>query len=64
MRRRTLVAVMVSALILLVWSAPGQAAPHLQGRAVITYPTNGATLGGVVDVVGIASHPNLNFFSG
>ncbi len=62
MRRRTLVAVMVSALILLAWSAPGQAAPHLQARAVITNPTNGATLGGVVDVVGIASHPNLNFY--
>ena len=47
---------------LLARSAPGRAAPLLQGRAVITYPTNGMTLGGVVDVRGIATHPNINFY--
>jgi len=62
MRRRVLVVGMVVALILLAGGPPGRAAPPLQARAVITYPANGMTISGVVDVTGIATHPNLNFY--
>lgn len=56
----------IAALLVLAMSAAGAtagwAAPPLQGRAVISYPSNGTTLGGIVDVSGIASHPNINFY--
>jgi hypothetical protein len=61
MYKRVLVAfiVLVGSLVL---SVPGWAAPHLQARSVITYPSDGMTVSGVVDVTGIATHPNLSFY--
>ena len=62
MDKRALIIGVVLVLVMLVGSSPGLAAPRYQARSVITYPANGMTLGGVVDVVGIATHPNLNFY--
>jgi hypothetical protein len=62
MNRRALTLGVVVVLVMLVSSSPGLAAPLYQARSVITYPANGMTLGGVVDVVGIATHPNMNFY--
>lgn len=39
--------------------APGWAAPLAQGRAVISYPTDGLVLSGVVSIMGTATHPNI-----
>ena len=61
MYRRTL-AIGLVVVSLLMGSLPSRAAPDLQGRAVITYPANGMTLSGVVNITGIATHPNLNFY--
>jgi hypothetical protein len=52
---------LVAALVLAA-RGPSWAAPQLQGRAVITNPTNGMRLGGIVDVTGVATHPNINFY--
>lgn len=62
MYKRVLVAVIVLVVSSLVLSVPGWAAPHLQARSVITYPSDGMTVSGVVDVTGIATHPNLSFY--
>ena len=62
MRRQVLAGAGLVALVMLSWTVPGWAAPNYQGRAVITYPSNNMTLGGVVDVTGIATHPNINFY--
>jgi len=51
--------VLVSSLML---GVPGWAAPFLQARSVITYPSEGMTVSGVVDVTGIATHPNISFY--
>jgi hypothetical protein len=45
-----------------VLSARGHAAPQLQARSVITFPTDGTTVSGIVNVMGIATHPNMNFY--
>lgn len=47
---------------LLVMGLRGWAAPQPQARAVITYPTSGMTISGVVDVTGIATHPNIEWY--
>ena len=62
MQRRALPLGAVLALILLAGGSRGLAAPQPQARSVITYPANGMTIGGVVDVTGIAVHPNMNFY--
>jgi hypothetical protein len=62
MLTRLSIALVVALLLVAAAGTPGLAAPQLQGRAVITYPSNGATLGGVVDVQGIATHPSINFY--
>jgi hypothetical protein len=49
-------------MILLTGSSLGWAAPQPQARSVVTYPTSGMTVSGLVDVTGIATHPNMNFF--
>ena len=43
-------------------ASPGWAAPLQQARSVVTYPTDGMTVSGVVDVTGIATHPNMDFY--
>jgi len=62
MPRRILAVTVAVVSLLAVATVPGWAAPNLQGRAVITYPGNGMSLGGNVDVRGIAAHPNINFY--
>jgi hypothetical protein len=42
--------------ILLAASSPGWAAPQLQIRSVITYPESNTTVGGTVEIRGIATH--------
>jgi hypothetical protein len=49
-------------MILLGVHAPGWAAPLVQARSVITNPTDGMTISGVVNVTGIATHPNMRFY--
>jgi hypothetical protein len=44
---------------LLTVSSPGWAAPQSQARSIITYPTDGMTVSGMVEVTGIATHPNI-----
>lgn len=48
--------------ILLALGSPGWAAPRLQARSVITYPSDGMTISGVVEVAGIATHPNIVWY--
>ena len=62
MHKRALLVGMILVLVLLALGSPGWAAPPLQARSVITYPTNGMTVSGVVEVTGIATHPNMNFY--
>lgn len=62
MHKRALVVGMILVLVLLALGSPGWAAPPLQARSVITYPTDGMTVSGVVQVTGIATHPNMNFY--
>jgi hypothetical protein len=62
MYKRMLTVGIVLAVLLFAVSAPGWAAPQLQARSVITYPTNGATIGGAVNVTGIATHPNITSY--
>ena len=62
MSRRMFAVAVVALSLLAAATVPGWAAPSLQGRAVITYPSNGTILGGIVDVRGIATHPNINFY--
>lgn len=62
MYKRVLVVIIVLVLCSLVLTVPGWAAPHLQARSVITYPSDGMIVSGVVDVTGIATHPNLSFY--
>jgi hypothetical protein len=62
MHKRTLAAGMVLVMILLSVGPPGWAAPQPQARSVVTYPTSSMTISGVVEVTGIAAHPNLNAY--
>jgi hypothetical protein len=62
MHKRTLVVGIAVAVILLAAVPPGRAAPQLQARSVVTYPTNGMTVSGVVEVTGIATHPNIEWY--
>jgi hypothetical protein len=38
------------------------AAPQPQARSVISYPSDGMTVSGAVEIRGIATHPNLNSY--
>jgi len=62
MYKRVLIVVAIMVVVLLVLGVPGWAAPYLQARSVITYPSDGMTVSGVVDVTGIATHPSLSFY--
>lgn len=61
MHKRLLVVGMTLTILLIVGSL-GWAAPQPQARSVITHPTNGMTVSGVVEIAGIATHPNMNFY--
>lgn len=62
MHKRTLAVGMILVIVLLALGSPGWAAPPLQARSVITYPTSGMTVSGVVEITGIATHPNIAWY--
>ncbi|RLC65962.1 MAG: hypothetical protein DRI48_05815 [Chloroflexi bacterium] len=49
-------------MVLVATNPPGQAAPQPQAQSIITYPTNGMTISGVVEVTGIATHANMRSY--
>ncbi len=62
MHKRILAVGTALVMILLAVSSPGWAAPQTQARSVIAYPTDGMTISGVVEVTGIATHPNILWY--
>jgi hypothetical protein len=62
MYRRVLAVGVALAIALLAAVLPSQAAPLHQYRSVITYPEPGATLSGIVEIRGIATHVNFDFY--
>jgi len=62
MHKRALAVGVALVVILLALGSPGWAAPRLQARSVITYPTDGMTISGVVEIAGIATHPNIVWY--
>jgi hypothetical protein len=62
MRRRDMVIGIVVILLfaLLATASPGRAAPLPQWRSVITYPEPGMTVGGIVEIRGIATHASFD----
>ena len=46
----------------LATASPGLAAPQRQVRSVITYPESGTTVGGVVEIRGIATHSSAQWW--
>jgi hypothetical protein len=49
-------------IILLAESLSGWAAPQPQARSIVTYPADGMVISGAVDVIGIATHPNMQSY--
>ena len=47
---------------LLALAPVGRAAPLFQAQSMITYPTDGMTVSGQVQVKGVALHPNMDFY--
>jgi hypothetical protein len=62
MHKRILIVGTALVMTLFIVSSPSWAAPHLQARSIITYPSDGMTIGGAVDVTGVATHPNIRFY--
>jgi hypothetical protein len=62
MHKRILVAGLALLAVLLIVAPVGWAAPPFQGQGIVTYPTDGMTVSGQVEVRGIATHPNIDFF--
>ena len=62
MHKRILVVGTALLVVLLAVGPPGWAAPQPQARSVITHPVSGMTISGMVEVTGIATHPNLNVY--
>ncbi len=62
MHRRALAVGMALTVVLLASAVPGRAAPPAQGQTVVTYPTDGATISGVVQITGIAAHPAILWY--
>jgi hypothetical protein len=63
MRKRILAGGLVLLVVLLVVGPMTWAAPFFQVRPpVISYPTDGATVSGAVEVRGVATHPNIDFY--
>lgn len=62
MHPRALVIGVTVATIVLALSAHSLAEPQPQARSVISYPTDGITVSGVVEVRGIAAHPSINMY--
>lgn len=62
MRKRALGVLTTLAILLLGVGSMGRAAPALQAQSKITHPTDGMTISGEVEVKGIATHPNMDFY--
>jgi len=62
MHKRALVVGVVLFVILLAVGPPGWAAPQPQVQYFITYPTEGMTVSGVVEIRGSANHPNTQWW--
>lgn len=62
MYKRMLAVGLVVLAMLLVMGLVGRAAPLFQAQSMITYPDDGATVSGRVEVRGIAKHPNIDFY--
>jgi hypothetical protein len=62
MQKYTRVVGMTLVLVLFVTGLLGQAAPLFQGQAIITYPTDGMTVSGQVEIRGIAAHANILWY--
>ena len=62
MRKRMLLSGLVILIGLLGVAPAGRAAPLSQAQSTITYPTDGTTVSGQVEVRGIALHPNMDFY--
>ncbi len=64
---KRILAVGMGVVLVVTWlvagvGSPGLAAPRYQARSVITYPTDGMLVSGVVEVQGIATHPNIRSY--
>ena len=62
MYKRVLAVSVAAVIALLVAALPGRAAPVWSKSSVITYPEPGATLSGIVEIRGIATHVNFDFY--
>ena len=62
MRKRVVLAGFALLVALLVAAPTGRAAPLHQAQSTITYPTDGTTVSGQVEVTGVALHPNMDFY--
>jgi hypothetical protein len=62
MYKRVLVVGVALAIALLAAVLPSRAAPLRQWRSVITYPEAGTTVGGIVEIKGIATHVNFDSY--
>jgi hypothetical protein len=62
MHKRVLLLGLVLLIGLLGVAPAGRAAPLSQAQSTITYPTDGTTVSGQVEVRGIALHPNMDFY--
>jgi hypothetical protein len=62
MYKRVLAAGVALAVIMLGVVLPSWAAPLRQWRSVITYPEAGMTVGGIVEIKGIATHVNFDSY--
>jgi hypothetical protein len=62
MHKRILAVGTALVMISLAVSSPGWAAPQFQARSVITHPSDGMIVSGLVEVTGIATHPNMDFY--
>lgn len=62
MQKRILVGGLVLLMVLLTVGPVGWAAPLFQAQSNITYPTDGGTVSGEVEVRGVAKHPNMDFY--
>jgi len=62
MSKHILVAGMIVVIVLFASGLLGWAAPLQQAQSVVSYPTDGMTVAGQVEIKGIATHPNMNFY--
>lgn len=62
MYKRVLAVGVALAIALLAAVLPSRAAPLRQGRAAITYPKEGMTVSGIVEITGVATHVNFDSY--